>query len=138
MNKVILIGRLVRNIELKYTTNNKEVIDTVLAVDRQNDKKETDFINIQVWGKQAENLSIYCKKGSKIAVDGELRVETYDKSDGSKGYKTFVLANRIIFLDTKQNKEETTEEVKENPYEKIEGSITAEEIDAITDDMSPF
>lgn len=129
MNRIILCGNLTRNLELKYTSTNKAVLDTNIAVQRQrtnqNGERETDFINIQVWGKQAENLDKYCGKGSKIAIEGELRIDTYEKSDGSKGYKTYVLVSNVEFLDTKKKEEEekptieVNEEVKEDIFEEF-------------------
>ncbi len=140
MNKIILIGNLTRNLELKYTSTNKAVLDTNLAVQRprinQNGERETDFINIQVWGKQAENLSKYCGKGSKIAIEGELRIDTYEKNDGSKGYKTYVLVSNVEFLDTKKKEEkpaiEVNEEVKEDIFEEFGKELK------LSDDDLPF
>lgn len=138
MNKVILCGNLTRNLELKYTNSNKAVLDTNIAVQRQysnqNGERETDFINIQVWGKQAENLSKYCGKGSKIAVEGELRVDTYSKNDGSKGYKTYVLVINVEFLDTKKKEEEkptveVNEEVEKDIFENFGQQVNLDDLD---------
>lgn len=138
MNKILLIGNLTRNLELKYTSTNKAVLDTNIAVQRprtnQNGERETDFINIQVWGKQAENLDKYCGKGSKIAIEGELRVDTYEKSDGSKGYKTYVLVSNVEFLDTKKKEEEkptieVNEEVKEDIFEEFGQQVNLDDLD---------
>lgn len=108
MNNVVLIGRLTHEPELRFTNSNKAVLNSSIAVQRnftnQDGEKEVDFINIQVWGKQAENLQKYCSKGSKIAILGQLRVDYFDKSDGTKGYKVYVLANNVQFLDTKKEK----------------------------------
>lgn len=117
MNKIILSGNLTHNLELKYTSSNKAVLDTSIAVQRpysnQNGERETDFINIQVWGKQAENLKKYCEKGSKIAIEGELRTSSYEKSDGTRGYKTFVLVNSFEFITTKK-KEQNKQQKRDN------------------------
>lgn len=138
MNKILLIGNLTRNLELKYTSTNKAVLDTNIAVQRprtnQNGERETDFINIQVWGKQAENLDKYCGKGSKIAIEGELRVDTYEKSDGSKGYKTYVLVSNVEFLDTKKKEEEKptieiNEEVEQDPFEELGQQVNLDDLD---------
>lgn len=144
MNKVILIGNVTRNLGLRYTNSNKAVLETNLAVQRQrtnqNGERETDFINIQVWGKQAENLSKYCGKGSKIAVEGELRVDTFEKNDGSKGYKTYVLVSNVEFLDTKKKEEntsiETKKEVENDPFEEINNQIKLDDLDV--NDNLPF
>lgn len=144
MNKILLIGNLTRNLELKYTSTNKSVLDTNIAVQRQysnqNGERETDFINIQVWGKQAENLDKYCGKGSKIAIEGELRVDTYEKSDGSKGYKTYVLVSNVEFLDTKKKEEKPTievnEEVETDPFEEMNSQVKLDDLDL--DSSLPF
>lgn len=145
MNKILLIGNLTRNLELKYTSTNKSVLDTNIAVQRQysnqNGERETDFINIQVWGKQAENLDKYCGKGSKIAIEGELRVDTYEKSDGSKGYKTYILVSNVEFLDTKKKEEEkltieVNEEVKEDIFEDFGQQVNLDDLNL--EDSLPF
>jgi len=120
MNKVILIGRLVRRPELKYTGSNKAVCDFSIAVNRNytNDEgeREADFINCQVWNKQAENLCKYMDKGSQLLVDGSLRVQSYEDDKGNKRYKTFVFVNGIEYLETKksESKKAVVEENK-NP-----------------------
>lgn len=115
MNKFIGLGNITRNLELKYTTNNKAILETNIAIKR-GFTDETDFINIQVWGKQAENLAKYCGKGSKIAIEGELRVDSFDGRDGKKVYKTYIYVNSVEFLDTKkkENKAEEKQEVVNN------------------------
>ena len=77
INKVILIGRITKDIELKYTETQKAVATFTIAVDRSD--KQTDFINCVVWNEQAENLKKYQSKGSKIAVDGNIQTRTYEK-----------------------------------------------------------
>lgn len=115
MQRFIGIGNITRNLELKYTTTNKAIIETNIAIKR-GFTDETDFINIQVWGKQAENLAKYCGKGSKIAIDGELRIDSFDGRDGKKVYKTYILVGSVEFLDTKkkENKVEEKQEVVNN------------------------
>lgn len=115
MQRFIGIGNITRNLELKYTTTNKAILETNIAIKR-GFTDETDFINIQVWGKQAENLAKYCGKGSKIAIDGELRIDSFDGRDGKKVYKTYILVGSVEFLDTKkkENKVEEKQEVVNN------------------------
>ena len=127
MNKIILIGRITKELELRYTPNNKKpVCEFTLAVNR--DKENADFITIQSWNEQAENLSKYQGKGSLIGVFGELRVQTYDKEDGTKGYKTYVLANNIEYLESKKQeevKQETTEEY--DPFKEFGETVQIED-----------
>ena len=115
MQRFTGIGNITRNLELKYTTTNKAILETNIAIKR-GFTDETDFINIQVWGKQAENLAKYCGKGSKIAIEGELRVDSFDGRDGKKVYKTYIYVNSVEFLDTKkkENKAEEKQEVADN------------------------
>lgn len=102
MNKVFLIGRLVRDPELRYTSSNIPSATFSIAVDRnfsnQNGEREADFINIVVWRKQAENVKNYLTKGSQIAIDGRIQTRSYDAQDGSKRYVTEVIAENVQFL----------------------------------------
>ena len=112
MQRYIATGNLVRNLELRYTKDNKPVIETTLAV-RRGFTDETDFITIQVWNKQAENLSKYCGKGSKILVEGEIRVTSYKNKEDKTIYKTYVMVNNIEYLESKpKQKEEVKKEEK--------------------------
>lgn len=104
MNKVVLIGRLTRDPELRYTSSNIPSARFSLAVDRpfqnQNGERETDFINIVVWRKQAENVSKYISKGSLVAVEGRIQTGSYEK-DGQRIYTTDVVADNVQFLESK-------------------------------------
>ena len=110
MNKVFLIGRLVRDPELRYTGSNIAVATFSLAVNRNftgaNGERETDFINIVVWRKQAENCKNYITQGSQVAIDGRIQTRTYDDQNGQKRYVTEVVADNVQFLDTKASREE--------------------------------
>lgn len=111
MNKVFLIGHLVKDPELRYTSSNIPVASFTLAVNRnftnQNGEKETDFINIVAWKKQAKNIHKYCFKGSKVAIEGRVQVRSYDDQNGEKRYVTEVVSENIEFLSTR--KEEARE-----------------------------
>lgn len=116
MNKAFLIGRLTAKPELKYTTSNIAVTSFNLAVDRpprEDGKKEADFIEIRVWRKQAENVCKYLDKGSLVAIEGRIQTEKFTTKDGENRYKTLVIAERVMFLNSKK-KEETKEELKNN------------------------
>lgn len=100
LNKVILIGRLTKDPDLRYTPNGVAVAQFTLAVDRQFSKeKETDFINCVAWGKTAENCANYIGKGSLVAVEGRIQVRTYEAKDGGKRWATEVVAGAVHFLD---------------------------------------
>lgn len=102
MNKVILIGRLTRDPELRYTSSNIPSATFSLAVDRtftnQSGEREADFINIVVWRKQAENVKNYLTKGSQVAIEGRIQTRSYDAQDGTKRYVTEVVADNVQFL----------------------------------------
>lgn len=120
MNKVFLIGRLVRDPELRYTSSNIPVATFSLAVNRnftgQNGERETDFINIVVWRKQAENCKNYINQGSQVAIDGRIQTRSYDDQNGQKRYVTEVIADNVQFLDTKATREQRQENNNVNPY----------------------
>lgn len=102
MNKILLIGRLTKDPELKFTPGNGTAIATfTLAVDRRfsKDKKEADFIPIVVWGKQAEATANYMTKGKLMGVSGRIQVRNYDAKDGTKRYITEVVADEVQFLE---------------------------------------
>ena len=118
MNHVVLIGRLTKDPELRYIAGSgTPVANFAIAVDREfagkDGKKETDFIDIQVWGKSAENCTNYIGKGSLVGVQGSLRVETYQNQAGEKRKATKVNATRVQFLDNrnKNNQEQSFEPV---------------------------
>lgn len=104
MNRVELIGRLTRDPELRYTSSNIATTRFSLAVNRpfqsQNGEQGTDFINIVVWRKQAENVKKYCMKGSLVAVEGRIQTGSYEK-DGQRVFTTDVVADSVQFLETK-------------------------------------
>ena len=105
MNKAILIGRLTRDPELRYTSSNVPTATFSIAVDRpftnQSGEREADFINIVVWRKQAENCKNYLSKGSQVAIDGRIQTRNYDDKDGKKVYVTEVVADNVQFLGGK-------------------------------------
>lgn len=101
-NHIILLGRLVRDPEVRYTNTGKVVAQFTLAVDRpytQDGKKEADFIPVVIWGKAAETLGNTVKKGQRLLVDGRLQIRSYDAKDGSKKYVTEVIANGFEYIE---------------------------------------
>ena len=105
MNKAFLIGRLTRDPELRYTSSNTPIVNFTIAIDRQftnrDGQRETDFIRIVAYNKQAENISKYVTKGSLVAVDGRIQTGSYDDKDGKRVYTTDIVADRVQFLDTR-------------------------------------
>ena len=103
MNVSSIIGRLTKDPELKYTTNKTAVTSITVAVDKYNSatkQREADFIPVVVWGKQAESLCNFMKKGSQIGVTGNLRSRQYE-SNGKTNYVVELVANEVNFLGSK-------------------------------------
>ena len=109
MNNVILIGRLTRDPEVKYTGNNMAIARFSVAIDRGKDKdgnsRGADYPNVAVFGKQAENCEKYLAKGRLVAIQGHLQTGSYDDKDGKKVYTTDVVADRVKFLEWGEKKE---------------------------------
>ena len=149
MNKVILIGRLTRDPELRTTTSGTATTSFSIAVDRpfvnqQTGQREADFINCVAWRKQAENISRYCFKGTQVAVEGRIQTRSYDAQDGTKRYVTEVVCDNVTFLGSKNSNSrddssysepssdiETTN-LDEDPYANMGDEV------ALTDDDLPF
>lgn len=143
MNKIVIIGNLCKNIELRYTTSNIPVLQNTVAV--KNDFKNADgeydseFINIVVWRQTAEFLNNYAAKGSKVLVEGRLTTRSYDKQDGTKGYVTEVVAEKVELLDAKkkenatnENEDASVQEKQGDPFKEFGSEIV------LTDDDLPF
>ena len=112
LNQVVLIGRLTRDPELRYTPGNGVPVATfTLAVDRpftnQQGEREADFINIVTWRKLAENCANYLKKGSLAAVTGRLQIRSYDDSQGVRRKVSEIVADNVRFLDRGRGSDES-------------------------------
>lgn len=107
LNKILLLGRLVADPELRYTATGKAVAQFTLAVDRpfasQDGKKEADFIPVILWGKTAEAAANYSFKGQRLLVEGRLQIRSYETKDGSKRWATEVIGNSIEFIEKKES-----------------------------------
>lgn len=106
MNTVQLVGRLTRDIELKFTASGTATGSFNLAVNRnftnQQGEREADFINCVIWRKAAENLANWTRKGSLIAIDGRLQTRSYENKHGQKVYVTEVVVNNFDLLESKE------------------------------------
>lgn len=105
LNRCVLIGRLTKDPELRYTQSGKAVCTFTLAVDRRFEK-QADFINIVAWNKAGESCANYLNKGKLAAVDGELHIRSYETTDGRKAYVTEVVADNVRFLSPKTEQKE--------------------------------
>lgn len=129
MNRVNLIGRLTRDPELKYGAGNQTAVAHFsIAIDRhtkQGEEKQTDFPNIVVFGKQAENCAQYLNKGAKVGIEGRIQTGSYVNKDGVKVYTTDVIGERVEFLDTKGS--QMPERRQPAPEEPLEGFAQLDE-----------
>ena len=122
MNKVHIIGRITKDLELKYTESQKAVVRFQAAVNRS--KEETAWINCEAWEKNAENISKYFQKGNQIGITGHIKTGSYDDLDGKKVYTWAIVVDEFDFIDKKkENAEPFEEQSAEQP---------------ITDDDLPF
>lgn len=141
INRVILVGRLTRDPELRKTNTDTSVASFTLAVDNRNKnaegKKTASFIPVTVWNEQANNVCKYVRQGSLVGVDGRLLQRTYEKKDGTKANVLEVIADSVQFLEPKGAKNVdsnpvTKEEINQDkPESKMEGV-------EIADDDLPF
>ena len=107
LNRVVLVGRLTRDPDLRYTASGVAVANFTVACNRpftnQQGNREADFINCVVWRRPAENLANYMKKGSLVGVDGRIQTRSYEGQDGKMVYVTEVVADSVQFLETKSS-----------------------------------
>ena len=105
LNRVVILGRLTKDPEVKYTPSQKVVTTFILAVDRPflnpEGKREADFIPVVVWGKAAELVGNSCAKGHRLLVEGRLQIRNFDAKDGTKHWITEVVSTNIEFIERK-------------------------------------
>lgn len=140
MNKTFLIGRLTRDPELRYSSSNTPIVNFTIAIDRQytnkDGQRETDFIRIVAYNKQAENISKYVTKGSLVAVDGRIQTGSYEDKDGKRVYTTDVVADRVQFLDNRTQGTSSTNE--SNDVTPADFQTQAEETNVSDDVFADF
>ncbi|SEP58904.1 single-strand binding protein [Virgibacillus subterraneus] len=157
LNRVVLVGRLTKDPDLRYTPNGVAVANFTIAVNRpfsnQQGNRDADFINCVVWRRPAENLANYMKKGSMIGVDGRLQTRTFEGKDGKTVFVTEVVADSVQFLESKgssqssgqqasgyqqnQSQNQNQNQTNQNQNEEEPFKNNGEPID-ISDDDLPF
>jgi single-stranded DNA-binding protein len=109
INNVVLVGRMTKDAELRYTPSNVAVATFTLAVNRpfknDNGDREADFINVVIWRQQAENLSNWAKKGALLAIVGRIQTRSYDNQQGQRVYVTEVVAESFQMLESRSVRE---------------------------------
>lgn len=115
INRVVLVGRMTRDPELRRTQNGTPVTSFTLAMNRNfstmNGERQADFINCVVWNKVAENVERYCSKGSLVGVEGRLQSRQYDAQDGRKVTVVEVVCDSVQFLETRSARERTQPQI---------------------------
>ena len=111
INNVVLVGRMTRDAELRYTQSNQPVATFTLAVNRnfknQNGEREADFINCVIWRQQAENLANWAKKGALIGITGVIQTRNYENQQGQRVYVTEVIANSFQLLESRNSQNQS-------------------------------
>ena len=109
INNVVLVGRMTRDAELRYTPQNQAVATFTLAVNRnfknQSGEREADFINVVIWRQQAENLANWAKKGALIGITGRIQTRNYENQQGQRVYVTEVVAYNFQLLESRASRE---------------------------------
>lgn len=112
INRVVLVGRLTKDPELRYTPNGVAACSFTLAVNRtfsnSQGEREADFINVVTWRKQAENSANYLKKGSLAGIEGRIQTRSYENNEGKRIYVTEVIADSVQFLEPKRDNQESS------------------------------
>lgn len=144
LNNVSLVGRLTKDVELRYTQSNVAVATFTLAVNRtfknENGDREADFINCVMWRQQAENLANWAKKGALIGITGRIQTRSYDNQQGQRVYVTEVVAEQFQLLESRnsqgqQNNQGRAQAQQETPD--FSRNANANTLD-ISDDDLPF
>lgn len=112
MQSFTCAGNLTKDVELKETPSGKAVCTLSVAVNRPH-SEETDFFNVEVWGKQAENCGKFLKKGSKVGIIGYIKIRSYEGNDGVKRYVTEVIAEQVEFLSPKKSESEESKNFRQ-------------------------
>lgn len=135
MNKVVLVGRMVRDPELRFAAGSGNAVSRfTVAVNRQFKKDETDFIGCVAFGKTAEIIAQYFTKGKQIAVSGSIRTGSYEAQDGTKRYTTDVAVESFDFIESKQN----NDYVPDNQAGPFDGVGFNDDITPVDDGDMPF
>lgn len=121
INRVVLVGRLTKDPDLKYTQGGLPVARFTVAVNRthktENNEREADFISCVAWRKQAENLANFMKKGNLIGVEGRIQTGSYEGQDGKKVYTTEIVADAVHFLEKKDSTQPSQSQSQQQQYD---------------------
>lgn len=138
MNKIILIGRLTRDVEMHNSENNKAVARYTLAVNRpfrKNGEQQADFLPCIAFGKTAELAGQYLSKGMRVAIEGRVQTGSYTNQEGQKVYTTDVVTERLEFLEQRADKSQPADGSAESRWKGVLGNMDIP--DGINEDL-PF
>lgn len=142
INRVVIVGRLTKDPDLRYTPNGVPTATFTLAVNRpftnQQGERESDFIQCVVWRKAAENVANFLKKGSLAGVDGRIQTRNYEGQDGKRVYVTEVLAESVQFLEPKSRNESENNHSNTNTRQNKNNSNTSQNSGFTRMDEDPF
>ncbi|MGR3742136.1 single-stranded DNA-binding protein [Companilactobacillus sp. DQM5] len=151
INRVVLVGRLTKDPDLRYTQSGSAVASFTLAVNRQftnqQGEREADFINCVIWRKAAENFVNFTKKGSLVGIDGRLQSRSYENQQGQRVYVTEVVVDNFSLLEPKSSQKNDNAsnqgfsgepKVNQNQNTDIDTSRPYEEVNGIKPDSNPF
>ena len=140
LNSVVLVGRMTKDAELRYTPQNQAVATFSLAVNRnfksQNGEREADFINCVIWRQQAENLASWAKKGALIGIVGRIQTRNYENQQGQRVYVTEVVADSFQLLESQKERGNQPQANRRPDFGRHE-PMNANPMD-ISDDDLPF
>lgn len=138
INRVVLVGRITRDPELRHTSSNIPVLSFTLAVNRpfadQSGERQADFINCVAWRRQAENIARYVKKGALLGVDGRIQTGSYESEQGIR-YTTDVVCDSVQFLESRSSSDSST---GGGNYSKDEDDFYESSKSIVADDDLPF
>lgn len=141
LNNVSLVGRLTKDVDLRYTPSNVAVATFTLAVNRtfknENGEREADFINCVMWRQQAENLANWAKKSALIGITGRIQTRSYDNQQGQRVYVTEVVAEQFQLLESKGQGNQGQQRQAQQETPDFSRNTNANPLD-ISDDMLPF
>ena len=142
LNKVILMGRITQDLEVKQTPNGVSVLSFTVAVQRsfarQGEERQTDFINCVAWRQQAEFIGRNFRKGRMIAIEGNLRTRTYDDKNGTKHYVTEVYVDNVSFTGEKADTENKSGDTVNKDTSQNNDTLIDDDFEVLSDGGVPF
>ena len=142
INNVVLVGRLTKDVELRYTTANQAVATFTLAVNRTfknaNGEREADFINVVIWRQSAENLANWAKKGALLGITGRIQTRNYENTQGQRVYVTEVIAENFQMLESRNQQQGQSQNNQQQQFANQPDPFSGGTPMNLSDDDLPF